>query len=275
MMGSRKETTMYILEHFDFARVSEAYDYHRKDAYGREWGIKGHNHPWILDNGEWETATTGLEVGCAYSPLPAAINEQYDVEIWGADDFGMESGQPIWKRHKNPETVMAQFPTVRYVFHRLGDQSLPDLPHNYFDRIYSVSTLEHIPDAAMTAVFQHIDALLKPGGIMLHTVDIRRHVAGTNPFLLGLYLIALAWKDRLHSGPRLATPEGWYAFLKRQCGVQRRVKIPTMMEKINNPDVLLENISMGWNRIVKDAIHDYRYNRPASLVFKLRKPIEV
>ncbi|MFH1552853.1 MAG: class I SAM-dependent methyltransferase [Candidatus Omnitrophota bacterium] len=46
------------------------------------------------------------------------------------------------------------------------------LPEAYFDRIFSVSSVEHIPYAQVAGVMKEICRLLKPGGIFVATVDL-------------------------------------------------------------------------------------------------------
>lgn len=48
----------------------------------------------------------------------------------------------------------------------------PEFPDKYFDKIFSVSTLEHIPDRHRLSVFQDMHRCLNNGGMELHTIDI-------------------------------------------------------------------------------------------------------
>ena len=141
IMGKARCSLLY----FRLARVSELYDFHRQQLHGADWTRKGHAYPWILVHGEWDAAKTALELVGGYSDLASHINTQYGTEVWAADDFGMESNEPFWERGKDPKSVIERFPNVKYVFKRLGDTTSSDFPHTYFDRIYSVSAVEHIP----------------------------------------------------------------------------------------------------------------------------------
>jgi SAM-dependent methyltransferase len=139
-----------------------------------QWGIKAHNRPWIEEAGRFEAGQRILEVGGAYSRLPEYLGTRYGVEPWIADDFGMSSEEPMWARWGDPKTLPATYPTTRYVFRRLGE-SVPELPDHSFDCVFSVSTLEHIPDAARAAVLRHMHRLVAPGGLELHSIDIPIH----------------------------------------------------------------------------------------------------
>lgn len=54
-----------------------------------------------------------------------------------------------------------------------AEEALNVLEHASFDLIISVAVLEHVDDS--DAVFSAMDQLLKPGGVMLHQVDLRDH----------------------------------------------------------------------------------------------------
>jgi SAM-dependent methyltransferase len=168
-----------VLTHASFARVDQLFRY---KAAGFElppfpgytvdqWGIKAHNRPWIEEAGRFQAGQRIVEVGGAYSRLPEYLGNRYKVDPWVADDFGMASDEPMWARWGDPRDLPRQFPTVTYVFRRLGDFA-PELPSASFDRVFSVSTLEHIPHTAIPAVLKDMHRLLAPGGIELHTIDI-------------------------------------------------------------------------------------------------------
>lgn len=60
---------------------------------------------------------------------------------------------------------------VRNIRAFLGEQS-PLLEENYFDVVFSVSVVEHVPAAALTAFFEDGLRILKPGGLWLHAIDM-------------------------------------------------------------------------------------------------------
>lgn len=51
-----------------------------------------------------------------------------------------------------------------------------------FDMILSTAVLEHIPKEKMQACIANMARYLRPGGIMIHEVDLRDHVNVSNPF---------------------------------------------------------------------------------------------
>jgi ubiquinone/menaquinone biosynthesis C-methylase UbiE len=47
----------------------------------------------------------------------------------------------------------------------------PGLPSNYFEMIFSISVLEHVPFEAKDAVYAEMYRILKPGGWIAHSID--------------------------------------------------------------------------------------------------------
>ena len=135
-----------------------------------QWGIKAHNRPWVAAHGEWRTGQRIIELGGAYSTLSGWLGDRYGVEPWVGDDFGRTSGEDIWGRWGDYEELPAKRPGVHYQFDNFG----PGSPYesDFFDRIFSVSTLEHIPMNQRLGVLQDAHRALAPGGLELHTIDI-------------------------------------------------------------------------------------------------------
>ncbi len=233
---------MLTLTHASFATIEELFQY-KFEGFALEpfpgytpdqWGIKAHNRPWIAAAGEFTEGQRVLEVGGAYSLLLEHLALNCGVESWVVDDFGTKSDELFWARWSDPHEYAAQHPNIRYVFERLGDKG-STLPEHHFHRIISVSTLEHVPEAARTAVFKEAHKLLAPGGIELHTIDIAverpaRVIAdGVLDWLTPLWLHRLHFPSEIRkwishvadSGVKVATtiPNSW-ALLDRRTLVE-------------------------------------------------------
>jgi hypothetical protein len=139
-----------------------------------QWGIKAHNRPWIEDRGDFSEGQKIIEVGGAFSLLPKYLAEKYALEAWIGDDFGMSDESPLWSRWGNPLDLVNKHPEIHYVFKNFG-KFLPDYPDQYFDRIFSVSTLEHIPEDQILDVLKDMHRCLRLNGLELHTIDIKIH----------------------------------------------------------------------------------------------------
>jgi len=170
---------MLIFTHISLASVNELYKY-KLEGFSLpefpgyttdQWGIKAHNRPWLEEQGHFSEGHKIIEVGGGYSLLPLYLAQKYNLEAWNGDDFGQSNGEPTWSRWGDPRKYSLSNPQVKYVFENFGNFS-PQYPNAYFDRIFTISTLEHIPTE------KHLDFLLDThrclahGGLELHTIDI-------------------------------------------------------------------------------------------------------
>jgi SAM-dependent methyltransferase len=173
---------MLKLTHASLATIDQLFHYKSLDfkletfpGYTPDqWGIKAHNRPWIEEVGKFEQGMRILEVGGAYSLLPKYLGEKYKLEAWIGDDFGGFENNSTWSRWGSPHELPLRYPSVKYIFEPLGSFH-SKYPDQFFDCIYSVSTLEHIPQELRLNVFKDMNRCLKPGGRQIHTIDI-----GTN-----------------------------------------------------------------------------------------------
>lgn len=172
---------MLTLTEFRFATVSDLFRYKHQGfelpafpGYtSDQWGIKAHNRPWMEEAGAFAEGQKVIEVGGGYSSLPAYVARKYGLEAWIGDDFGESSGQSeSWTKWGDPRDLPNLWLDVKYVFKPLGE-FLPEYPDRYFDRVFSVSTLEHISWDKMYAVLRDMHRILAPGGRELHSIDVR------------------------------------------------------------------------------------------------------
>lgn len=89
------------------------------------------------------------------------------LELWGLDDEVKDSSVSP----EDLENVKLWHPEVKFVKGLLGTNNT-QLPDNYFDLVFSVSVVEHIPEEILPNVFQDAYRILKPGGIMAHSYDV-------------------------------------------------------------------------------------------------------
>jgi SAM-dependent methyltransferase len=136
-----------------------------------QWGIKAHNRPWIEAAGNFSSGQSVMEIGGAYSLLPKYLGDEYGVEAWIGDDYGAGSDDEMWSRWGDPHALPEKYPSVKYVFEPMGKFD-EKYPNGYFDCVFSVSTLEHIPYESRLDVFRDMNRCLKPGGRQLHSIDL-------------------------------------------------------------------------------------------------------
>lgn len=109
-----------------------------------------------------------LEVGAGW-------NTHFDkhfggmLEYWMIDDV-TEIGGASESKDKFERAILERKHT-RYVRGWLGS-FLPDLPEEYFDLIFSISAIEHIPASAKRDFYKDMYRVLKPGGAIAHSIDL-------------------------------------------------------------------------------------------------------
>ncbi|CAN5541702.1 hypothetical protein BH10PSE7_BH10PSE7_25820 [soil metagenome] len=101
-----------------------------------------------------------LEVGGGNSRIAALL--AHNNEVWLADGFEGKDGGP---------GEIPQIPNVKMIQAYLGDY--PDqLPDNYFDVVFSISVVEHIPQPKYIDFTKDSARVLKSGGLAIHAIDI-------------------------------------------------------------------------------------------------------
>ena len=89
---------------------------------------------------------------CGYE---VTVVDPYDGTGQGPTEFGVFS---------------ANFPSIRFVRSNFGKE-LAELSDGYFDAIYSISVLEHVPKKDVLSVCQGIKRYGKRGGKSIHAID--------------------------------------------------------------------------------------------------------
>lgn len=266
---------MYEVLEVSLADLTRLYSYKQQDLFKADFSLKGFDNPWMVCSREWKAGEKVLDVGGAYSQLPMYLHDTYGCEVWLADDYGIDSDDPYWLRNASPQEHIAKNPEIHFVLERLGRKD-SQLPMAYFDVVYSVSVLEHVPYQYMPDVWHHMDRLLKPGGEMIHTVDIPFPSNGGLKKLLAAQVYdflnpMLPQSFRLRHF--LTTPRNYlrlvYGYLQVRSQVYGKGTDPVRM--CLDPDVVVENVASGMKRIYRDKIKGYRYQRVASLVFRMKK----
>lgn len=238
-------------------------------------GIKGFDYGWVVASREWKAGEKILDVGGAYSRLPLFLQKTYGCETWVVDDFAAGTGEGFWARNRSPQEYIDNHPEVHYVFEYVGDESKSSLPLGSFDVVYSASVMEHVPGPLTPAVWKHMERLLKPGGELIHAIDVPYPSnGGLKKFLVKTLLDA--FNPLVPRGYRLAhhltTPVNYTGLVCDALGLRR-----PDMGKLNawrmclDPEVVTESYEHGMNRILKDGIKGYHYQRVGSLLLRLKK----
>jgi SAM-dependent methyltransferase len=267
---------MYTVKEISIADTRRMFGYVLEDVYGAKLNIKGFDYAWLMSSRDWKAAERVLDVGAGYSHLPLHLANDIGCEVWCADDFGLMSGDEFWTRGDDPTAFAKQHPEVNYVLERLGDATQSSLPHRYFDVVYSASALEHVPLQNMIEVWQHMDFLLKPGGELMHAVDIRLptwHGLRSVLKALALDLMYPVLPPALRTKYSLHTPTAYMRTVAEALELDRGDKRPNLnvVGFVLDPEVVIEPFEATYNRITRDGLAEMSHLRVGSLLIHLRK----
>lgn len=133
------------------------------------------------------------EIGAGHSRILPALVKQNSCHA--VDEYKGADGGP---------STLPEIPGVQFVRAKLGVDS-SSLPSSSFDVVFSISVLEHVGNASVTAFFEDCWRVLKPGGLMIHLVDayVETVVFPDNPLVarIKLYRQPLESSHFLPTGP--------------------------------------------------------------------------
>ena len=129
-------------------------DFQRRD-------IKAAQDAWILSQLLSVKGLKIAEVGGGSSRVLARLKSTN--ECWNIDRLEGKHGGP------SRETVVMH-QDIKFVDAYLGDFS-SDLPDDYFDIVFSISVIEHVPDTRYQAFFKDMGRVMKPGSKTYHAID--------------------------------------------------------------------------------------------------------
>jgi SAM-dependent methyltransferase len=266
----------YEIREISLADTARLFVFMKEKTFRAGFNLKGFDYGWVVSSRPWKRGERVLDVGAGYSDLSAHLAQTYGCETWVADDFGSSDPNSFWRRHQDPSEHIEQHPEVKYVLERIGDPEHSSLPVSYFDCIVSVSALEHVPAEAVSRVWAHMDRLLRPGGEMLHAVDVAlptsrglTHVLLSLAFDLAFPLVPSPLRTRFG----YETPRAYARMALGSLRIDGRGHLRGLgiLNFVLNPEVLLEPPSNTYNRIAKDGQVSARHFRVGSLLIRLAK----
>jgi len=166
------------------------------------------------------------EIGGGNSRILSSMSK--NAECWNIDKLEGDGNGPISHELSDDIKIVKSF---------MGsfDSNIPD---NYFDSIFSISVMEHIPIDHFSDFYKDCRRILKPNGLMAHAIDI---YITDEP-------ISLAEQNRIESYLKEAEKQGFKLLLSPQ--INRNITFESRF--VSNPDY-----TMGtWNGITASS------NRP-------------
>jgi SAM-dependent methyltransferase len=267
---------MVQIKEISLADTRRLYQYKADLKYDIPFTVKGFDYGWILSARNWQKDDTVLDVGGAYSFLPNYLSTEYGCETWVVDDFGISANDKFWARNHSPHEHIKNHPETRYVLERVGNPETSSLPQSYFNVVYSASALEHVPADLTPAVWRHMLDLLKPGGELIHAVDITFPSNGGVRKIIQATLfdqLPFLFSKQMRLDHCLATPKTYSRLVLKTLDAKTipPLKNLNLWKMCLDPEVITDSLAFGWNRIVKDGIKDYRHIRFGSLLIHLIK----
>jgi hypothetical protein len=122
--------------------------------------IKSAQDGWVLSMiGNAENMKVA-EVGGSESRVLPVLNLKN--ECWNIDRLEGADGGGHYRASMSSHT--------RVVRSHLGEFSR-DIPDNYFDYVFSISVIEHLPASTMADFFMDMARIMRPGGKAFHAID--------------------------------------------------------------------------------------------------------
>lgn len=124
-------------------------------------------YPWAFSVGKLEPGMRVLEVGGGLSGF------QFILARKGCEVFNVDPGMEKhgWPCNQQNISKLNQIFSTQVKLQNCGIEDL-DLPSESFDRIFSISVIEHFPAKIIPAALANVYRLLKPGGLFVCTVDL-------------------------------------------------------------------------------------------------------
>jgi SAM-dependent methyltransferase len=126
--------------------------------------LKPLGHAMVVHHASRAHPTRILEVGHGARSMTFDVLHE-SAECWGLDGPDVDGTVSATQLEKFRQA----YPGVTFREGYLGEGV--DLPDHYFDLVYSVSVIEHIPTAGQRSFHEELFRVLKPGGVQLHSYD--------------------------------------------------------------------------------------------------------
>lgn len=123
-------------------------------------GLKHIQDYWMLSQLIGLHGLNICEIGGANSRLLPPIKQKN--KVWNVDKFEGAGNGP---------TTVEKISGVNYIFSDLGEFS-EELPNGFFDVVFSISVIEHIPSNQLFNFWKDHHRILKPGGKGFHVIDL-------------------------------------------------------------------------------------------------------
>lgn len=148
------------------------------DYWSRKW-----EYPWAVLNADLQAGMRVLDVGSGGSPFPLYLGMS-GCECYAADpSLDQGKSKENWRRRFLFFLRIATSWGIPPRLHKRSKCSLPvtycsdsiqelSFPDGFFDRVFCLSVVEHIPKAEWSLCILQLARVVKPGGRLVLTLDM-------------------------------------------------------------------------------------------------------
>lgn len=129
--------------------------------------IREFEYPWAFHAGTLRPGMRVLEIGGGLAGFQFVL-DQFGCKVVNVDPGMAKEGWPC--NQESMDKLNRRFGTQVELFNTTMDKA--DLADNSFDRIFSISVIEHLPAEAAGSAMHHAHRCLKAGGLFILTCDL-------------------------------------------------------------------------------------------------------
>lgn len=214
---------------FDIVTKSELWEWIDKGVCSTKFlGLKQIQDAYIISE---INGSRGLKIGEMGGGNSRVLNALKNTnECWNIDKFEGQGGGP---------TTNVESEGIRLVKAFIGEFN-EELPNAYFDVLFSVSVFEHIPLNQLEKTFVDCARIIKPGGKMIHAIDVYLYDHDEDPKFPGLAFT----RERIEHYLSFANRPDLGLRLRQSAKVSSSATASARY--ISNPDSVLYE----WNKVV-------------------------
>lgn len=168
----------YEILEFSYSTISELYEMWDDKLEGVALNkLKGFQRPWTFKQLRKHCPVVNgknvLSIGEGLDTSAKILSENYGANVYVLDKYESDEGLDAtrYRYGKTVDDLQRENPKINYINGLVGIPEQHRLPSNFFDCVYSISVLEHVPRNNISNAFVDMDRMLKLNGIQIHTID--------------------------------------------------------------------------------------------------------
>jgi SAM-dependent methyltransferase len=205
---------------------------------GFDWWSRKWEYPWSLLNADMQAGLRVLDIGSGGSPLSVylgrmgyecyaadpCLDKGKSVESWRGRFLNLLGIVTAWGLPAGFDKTIKRSVPVSYYSDSIQELSFPD---SFFDRVFCISVMEHIPETEWSFSMNQLARVVKHGGKLILTFDM------STP-----YADARAYERLITACP-----------LNLVGSVEYEVPIPDEDKRLRHPGHTYETVGLVWDKI--------------------------